>query len=168
MGVLDNLRIKKCSVCGAEITNKNFKPPFLKVSAPRGFYGNRPIRFMPAQCDCGEKYVAYIQPVGNGFKVVDLAKEDSKIIAEKKIEKVEEKVEPEVKEIVVSDEELKLRFEIFLDEISRGELLHIASTQNFDFNIAHAKSDLLKEKLLERATRDIMMSLLEGGEDIEG
>lgn len=71
---MKNLLATKCPKCGTQINGSHLKPPFINpIGNLDGFYGNRVKKFMKAVCNCGEEYIAYLENISNGYKVIDLA-----------------------------------------------------------------------------------------------
>ena len=137
--MLRNLKTTKCFKCGKEINGSNLKPPFLDPCTLEinltNFYGNRVKKFMRAVCGCEQEYIAYLAPVNNGYKILDIAvKEDDSGC--------------ELSNAPIRQENAEL--EINLDAFSRQGLIREAKRLNIAGSLVTMKSDELKALIKEK------------------
>ena len=78
--MVKHLRTINCTKCGIEITGKHTIPPFIDARTLhidlQGFYGNRVKKFMHVKCDCGKKYIAFMEVSRNTYTIIDLAEDN--------------------------------------------------------------------------------------------
>lgn len=108
-------------------------PPFIDARTLhidlQGFYGNRVKKFMHVKCDCGKKYIAFMEVSRNTYTIIDLAEDN-----------LEEEVIPFADNNIAQKQ--------LLDKLSRKDLVILAVKNGFDGNAVNTKSLVLKDFLM--------------------
>lgn len=133
---MKNLLTTKCPECGTEINGKHMKPPFMNPPGDSNFYGGRVKKLIPATCDCGMELIAFLQPINNGYKVIDLAYKNEP----------EDIQNPEKN----SKSAAGSKGNINLDSMERSDLIKYAKELEIPGKIATMSTEKLKNAISEK------------------